>query len=132
MKKLLTLFLTLLLITTNAYAEWIFYGKDVNDTVLFYDNSTLKRNGDKVKVWSYFNISPNDKEAKSRNVASARGLNEIDCVNETIKILSARSYTKPNLQDEINGETNLNSNPTTYYISPDSAHAILMKLVCKK
>ena len=131
MKKLL-LILSLLLITTNIYADYTLYGKNVDDDILFYDNSTVKRNGDKVKVWTYMNISPNDKEAKSRNVGSARGLNEIDCVNETFKILSVRSYTKPNLQDEINGETNLNSNPTISYISPDSVSAVLMQLVCKK
>ena len=70
--------LSLLLITTNAYAEWTFYSSDDKGNVRFYDKSTIKRNGDKVKVWKYTNFSPNDEKAKSLEMASSRSLVEID------------------------------------------------------
>ena len=129
MKKLL-LILSLLLITTNAYAEWIYFSENVVGDILFYDKSNVKRNGDKVKVWTYMNTVPDDKEAKSLNTGSGRSLYEIDCVNETSKTLSFQSFTKPNL------EGGMRDVPTTnrpiHYIVPDSSQSILMKLVCKK
>ena len=128
--KLLTLFLSLLLITTNVYAEWIYFSKNVGGDILFYDKSTIKRNGDKVKVWTYMNFVPDDKEAKSLNVSSARALEEIDCVNETRKALSFQSFTKPNLEGGMRDVPI--TNPTIKYIVPDSSESILMKLVCKK
>ena len=124
------LILSLLLITTNAYAEWTFYGETADGDVGFYDKSSVKRNGNKVKVWNYVNVSPNDEQAKSRNMGSARALNEIDCVNETTKKLSFSSYTRPNLQ----GEVRYAADPNTriVYIPPGSIYATLMKVVCEK
>jgi len=127
MKKLL-LILSLLLLTTNVYAEWTFFGESVEDSVMFYDNSTVKRNGDKVRVWMYINVSP--EQVKSRNMGSARSLNEIDCVNETFKTLSLSAYTKSNLKGEVRHTTE--PDPTIVYIPPSSTYATLMKLVCKK
>ena len=128
--KTLLLFISLFFITTNAYAEWTFYFTSVDGDVFFYDKSSVKRNGNKVKVWRYVNYSPNNEKTKSVNMSSSRGLDEIDCVNENRKILSLHTFTKPNLQGDMFDATN--PNPTTDYISPDSTQAVLMKLVCKK
>ena len=130
MKKLFTLFLTLFLIATNVYAEWKKYSKGEDGHVHFYDESTVKRNGDKVKVWMYINYSLDNKKAKSLNVGSTRSLDEIDCVNDSRKSLSLQTFTKPNLEGDMTDYTK--SNPTTIYIVPDSPYATLMKLVCKK
>ena len=78
MKKLL-LFFALLFITTISYAEWVQYSSNA----FFYDISSIKRDGNKVRVWSYNNVKQDDKRAKSMNVGSMRSLDEIDCVNET-------------------------------------------------
>jgi len=130
--KLLTILLALLLITTNAnaYAEWTYFSKNVGGDILFYDKSSVKRNGDKVKVWTYMNILPDDKEAKSLNMGSGRSLEEIDCVNETRKTLSFQSFTKQNLEGDMRN-VSITNRPITYIV-PDSSEAILMKLVCKK
>ena len=77
MKKLL-LILSLLLITTNIYADYTLYGKNVDDDILFYDRSTVKRIGNKVKVWRYMNFGSDDYGAKSLNMSSARLLDEIN------------------------------------------------------
>jgi len=128
--KTLPLILSLLLITTNAYAGWTLFVANVDGSAYFYDKSTIKRNGDKVKVWIYFNEAPDDKVYKSLNVSSVRRLEEIDCVNETYKMLSMHYFTKSNLEGEMQGGTN--PNPTTEYIVPNSRYAVLMKLVCIK
>ena len=129
--KTLLLILSLLLISTNAYAEWTFYSKPVDGTVLFYDKSSVKRNGNNVRVWKYVNFSPNNEKAKSINMSSLRELYEIDCVNETYIPLSMQSYTKPDLEGE---ETDVPDNYLlkTNYIVPNTTNATLMKLVCKK
>ena len=130
--KTLLLILSLLLITTNAYAEWTFYFTSVDGDVYFYNKSAVKRNGNKVKVWRYVNYSPNNEKTKSVNMSSSRGLDEIDCVNETSKRLSWQSFTKPNLQGDMRDISNPNPNLPIDYIVPDSTQAELMKLVCKK
>ena len=128
MKKLFTLFLTLFLIATNAYAEWTHYAKDEIGNISFYDKSTLKRNGNKVKVWNYTNYSPNDEQSKSLNVSSMRSLKEIDCVNETFKTLALSSYSKSDLKGDFTSVRYTSID----YIVPESITADLMKLVCKK
>ncbi len=130
MKKLLILFLTLFLITTSVNAEWIYFSKNVGGDIFFYDKSNVKRNGDKVKVWSYMNTVPDDKQAKSLNTGSGRSLEEIDCLNETSKRLTLDIFTKTDLQGDMRNVPI--TNPTIRYIVPDSTHATLMKLVCKK
>jgi hypothetical protein len=130
MKKLLTLFLTLFLIATNAFAEWTAYGLGVNGTVSFYDSSSIKRNGNKVKVWIYYNTDPEDKMAKSLNNFSYRGLDEIDCINETYRTLTLQAFTEPDLRGELK-IVNLTDREIDY-IAPGTLTATLMKLVCKK
>jgi hypothetical protein len=130
MKKLLTLFLTLFLIATNAYAEWKSFVVFNDGQAHFYDKSSIKRNGDKIRVWSYVNFSPDNKVAKSGNMASSRQLEEFDCVNETTKTLAFQYFTKLNLEGDTTNVANPDS--TIQYIVPNSAMSILMNLVCKK
>ncbi len=126
--KTLLLILSLLLITTNVYAEWTLYFINAEGSDHFYDKSNIKRNGDKVKVWAYMNFT--DERSKSLNVASVRILEEIDCVNETSKRLTFHRFTKSDLEGDMRDITL--PNPTISYIVPDSVNADLMKLVCKK
>ena len=129
MKKLL-LILSLILITTNTYAEWTFYSLDGKGNVRFYDKSTIKRNGDKVKVWMYINMSPDDKRWESLNTKSARVLEEMDCINKTVKTLSMQRFIKPDLTGDEHNIPVVNA--PTDYIVPETVTADLMKLVCKK
>ena len=96
----------------------------------FYDISSIKRDGNKVRVWSYNNVKQDDKRAKSMNVGSMRSLDEIDCVNETYSMLALHVYTNPDLD----GDMSSVSVPSKEidYIVPKSTHSRLMKLVCKK
>jgi len=128
--KTLLLVLSLLLITTNVCAEWTLYFINAEGSDHFYDKSTIKMNGDKVKVWAYMNFTADEERAKSLNVASVRLLEEIDCVNETSKHLTFHRFTKSDLEGDMRDMTR--PNPTISYIVPGSPNADLMKLVCKK
>ena len=129
MKKILTLFLTLFLITTNAYAEYTKFAGFKDGFVFFYDKSSVKRNGNKVEVWNYTNFGEGS-IAKSYKVYSMRTLDKFDCTNKTFQHFSIQSFTKPNLEGGMRDVPI--TNPTIKYIVPDSSESILMKLVCKK
>ena len=107
MKKLLLSLLTIL-ITTNSYAEWKFYDTSKTGGKHYYDNSSIIRNGDKVKVMHYANFSQDDELAKITKMASARVLYEIDCVNKTREILEFKAFSKTDLKGDMTDSMNPN------------------------
>ena len=129
MKKLHLALLTIL-ITTNSYAEWKSYDISKTGGKHYYDNSSIKRNGDKVKVMHYANFSQDDELAKITKMASARVLYEIDCVNKTREIIEFKAFSKMDLKGDMTDTMNPKSG--IEIIVPDSIGAVLMKLVCKK
>ena len=133
--KTLLFILSLLLITTNVYAEWKFYDISKSGGKHYYDNSSIKRNGDKVKVMHYANFSQDDELAKITKMGSARVLYEIDCENKTRENLPYSSFlfkafSKMDLKGKMTDS--MNPSPKIENIVPDSIGAVLMKLVCKK
>ena len=128
--KTLLLLISLLLVTTNAYAEWKFYDISKSGGKHYYDNSSIKQNGDKVKVMHYANFSQDDELAKITKMASARVLYEIDCVNKTREIIEFKAFSKIDLKGDMTDS--MNPKPGIENIVPDSIGAVLMKLVCKK
>ena len=128
MKKLL-LTIALILIATNVFAGWELYGT-YKGHQLFYDKSSIKRSGDKVRVWNYMNFNlQNVTDSTLLEVASMRGLTEIDCINETYKDLTLDAYTEPHLKGKLK---TLDSDNKIEYIVPNSTFEKLMKLACKK
>ena len=128
--KTLLFILSLILITTSAFAEWKFYELSKSGGMNYYDNSSITRNGDKVKVMHYANFSQDDELAKITKMASARVLYEIDCVNKTREILEFKAFSKTDLKGDMTDA--MNPKPKIEKIVPDSIGAVLVKLVCKK
>ena len=129
MKKLL-LILSLTLLTTSVFAEWKFYDLSKAGGMNYYDNSSITRNGDKVKVMHYANFSQDDEVTKLTKMSSARVLYEIDCINETREILEFKAFSKKDLKGDMTDS--MNPKPEIEKIVPNSIGAVLMKLVCKK
>ena len=129
MKKLL-LTLSLLFVTTSVFAEWKFYDLSKSGGMNYYDDSSITRNGDKVRVKHYANFSQDDELTKLTKMSSARVLYEIDCVNETREILQFKAFSKKDLKGDMSDA--MNPNPEIENIVPDSIGAVLMNLVCKK
>ena len=85
MKKLL-LILSLLLITTNTYAKWLFIGED-NGISYWYDSDVIKRNN-LIDVRVLFNLPIKNKYGDR----SALGDTRINCKSLVHKTLSNYSY----------------------------------------
>lgn len=113
--------IVLILLTTNVFANWESYGS-VKGNEIFYDRSSIKKNGVVVKVWAYYNVN--------ENATSLLGLKQFDCLRETVKTLTIKEYTKLNLKGEISYNSTPD-NPQADYIIPSSSDDILMKIVCK-
>ncbi len=128
--KNLPLIFSLLLVTTSVFAEWKFYDLSKSGGMNYYDNSSISRNGDKVKVMHYANFSQDDELTKLTKMASARVLYEVDCVNETREILEFKAFSKTDLKGDMTDS--MNPKPEIEKIVPNSIGAVLMKLVCKK
>ena len=86
MKRLLTIFLSLLLITTNTYAKWLFIGED-NGINYWYDSDVIKRN-DLIDVRVLINLPIKNKYGDR----SALGDVRINCKSLVHKTLSNYSY----------------------------------------
>ena len=127
--KTLLFILSLILITTSAFAEWKFYDISKSGGKHYYDNSSIKQNGDKVKVMHYANFSQDNELSKITKMLSARVLYEIDCVNKTREILEFKAFSKMDLKGNMTDA--MNPKPKIENIVPDSIGAVLMKLVCK-
>ena len=86
MKRLLTIFLSLLLITTNTYAKWLFIGED-NGINYWYDSDVIKRN-DLIDVRVLINLPIKNKYGDR----SALGDVRINCKSLVHKTLANYSY----------------------------------------
>ena len=127
MKKLL-LAIALILVATNVFAGWELYGT-YKGHQLFYDKSSIKRSGGKVRVWNYMNFNlQNVTDSTLLEVSSMRGLTEIDCINETYKDLTLDAYTESHLKGKLK---TLDSDNKIESIVPNSTFEKLMKLACK-
>ena len=126
----LSVFLSIFLITTSAYAEWELFFKSHTGNDYYYDRDSIKRNKNKIKVWNYTNLSEEEqKNPKYLNSASQMLLEEYDCVTETRKILQVNSYSKPDLNgDQIQEWIGSKEK----YVPPGTNAYELMKRVCKK
>jgi hypothetical protein len=128
--KTLPLILSLLLVTTSVFAEWKFYDLSKAGEMNYYENSSIARDGDKVKVMHYTNFSQDNELTKLTKMLSARVLYEIDCANETREILEFKAFSKTDLKGDMSDA--MNPKPEIENIVPNSIGAVLMELVCKK
>ena len=114
-----------LLISAPAMAEWVKYWEGDNGDSYYYDPSTIKRNGNLVRVWEISDL----KERSKSGVLSARMLPEHDCKEDRRRQLYFSTHSGPMSQ----GET-LYSDTTTgpwRYIPPDTVAEDLLKILCK-
>ena len=129
MKKI-PLTVLMLFLTTHVYAAWENYGSSTDGTIYFYDKSSIKRSGNKVKVWDYKNFSADNEKAKLLNVGSVRTLNEINCMDETFKMIVLHAFPRQNLEGVMKDSSV--TNPKIEYVVPESTFEDLVKSVCKK
>jgi len=128
MKKLLFVFL--LFKSSITFAEWTFVGESPDKSVkLFITKSTTQQISQYKRVWTREEFSSNSEMSKDLKVRSARHLEEYDCREKKMRLISYTTYKKPNLT-ELYFSDDLASD--WRYISPKTVDSMVFDVVCNK
>jgi len=123
MKYLLVL---VMLVALPVSADWRQVAKSVSGNVFYVDPATIRKEGNKRKVWGLTNIANPD----ASGIFSRKQRKEFDCAEERYRALSIIHYSKPMgdgvvlLADDRIGQW--------LEIAPDTVDEELLKLVCAK
>jgi hypothetical protein len=129
MKKLTLLLL--LIVSTNVLAEWTSVGSNDNGNITFYiDYGTLKKKGNKMKIWTLINYKIVQK-LESYSYLSSLSHEEYDCEEETVRTLDSYRYSEEMKQgDIVLSSTNIKEEP--FSIIPESVYDFKFKIACSK
>ena len=127
MNKLLLIIL-LALISTSAMAEWTQVAGGDNGN-LYVDRSTVRKNGNKAKIWGLIDYS-SERHYGDKSYLSSKSLVEYDCTEETGRVLYSTYHS------EAQGFGNLIFTidiPTQWRpVPPDSGIQIEFAIACGK
>ena len=132
MKKL-TLLLLLLMISTNVMSEWTIVGSnDVGDGIYYIDYETIKKKGNKVKLWSLVDTTTVKHIPKGSDFLSSTSHFEYDCEEQTRRFLDVCFYSK-NMQGGkiVFSAANIKTD-TAESIIPNSMDDVVFKIACGK
>ena len=128
MKKILVLLL--LMVSTTVFAEWTEVGQSANGMTAYADFGTIKRKGNKVKMWRLYDFKTVQKLENDRYLSEMRR-GEYDCEEETIRQLDVHSYSGNMRQSEIvRSITNIKDEAES--VMPGSINETLLKVACGK
>ena len=129
MKKLTLLLL--LMISTNVMAEWTPVSSSGNGAMSVYvDFGTIKRKGNKVKMWDLFDYKTVQETAGKRYLSSITR-SEYDCEEETTRMLDLHGYSgNMKTGDNVFSNTNIQNQSTS--IRPDTIEEVVFKIACYK
>ena len=129
--KILSLIL-LLMISTNVMAEWIVVGGNDDVGITTYaDFGTIKRKGNKMKMWVFTDFKTVQKVENYRYLSEMRRY-EYDCKEETSRQLDIYFYSGNMKQGEIVvSAKNIKIDEATS-ILPGSIDETLFKITCSK
>lgn len=123
-----------LLITSAGYAAvgWVELGTSGTDT-LYFDPSTVRRDGVSSRVWVMSNYDHPVKIRRyyffSTPVWSSRELYEIDCANNRVRSLEQTGFSEKMVQGQIVASYTKPS--AWHYVPPSSAITYLYRLICR-
>ena len=127
MKKILILLL--LMVSTSVFAEWTRVTESADgDITAYIDFGTIKRKGNKVKMWDLNDFKTVQETAGKRYLSSITR-SEYDCEEETIRMLDLHGYSG-NIKtgDNVFSFSNFKEEPTS--IRPDTIESIFYKIAC--
>ena len=130
MKKILILLL--LMVSTSVFAEWTEVGQSAaNGMTAYADFGTIKRKGNKVKMWHLTDFKTVKKLGENDRYLSEMRRGEYDCEEETTRMLDLFWYSVNMRQGEIvYSVTNIKDEATS--ILPESIGETLFKIACGK
>lgn len=109
----------------SALADWQKYSSGSDDgTSLFFNRSTIKKNGNKVKLWLLI-----DYPAPFNSAKSIKYHREFDCKKDTVETLFITAYKENMGMGDliISGKSENGVTP----IIPDSTDEILKNIICR-
>ena len=127
MKKIVVLLL--LMVSTNVFAEWTVVGSASGKTV-YADFGTIKRKGNKVKMWTLYDFNTVRQVENSRYLSQMER-DEYDCEEETSRLLDFLWYSGNMRQGEI-VLSSKNIKNEEMSVTPGSIDEILLKIACSK
>jgi len=112
--------------STAAPASWVLVSRNVSDTEVYVDPSTIRREGRIRRYWDLTNYP----SARSNGALSGRYLMEVDCQEQRARILQSASFTGPMLGGTMISRS---SNPGGWdYVAPRTQGAEVMRYVCER
>ena len=91
MSKILLMVL-LVMVSNSAMAEWVKAGGSEKLTN-YYDSTTIRENGDKVKMWELIDYNSVQETSGGKSYLSVIGQSEFDCKEEQIRSLNFIEYS---------------------------------------
>ena len=122
MKKILFI---LLIISIPAYADWIKLASST-DGDMYIESNSIRKNGNSVLFWSLQDY----KQKNELGDLSMKLKQEINCKEETIKIISLVSYSRNMGLGNVNLSGNASREIT--HIPPGTLNEEIYKFVCNK
>jgi len=119
--------LVLFLISSNVLAEWKYIFGSENTDMFFIETTSIKKNNKIVRFWEKVNNHKGD-VYNSGTYYSYRSYSEINCVEETKKILSIEAFKELDLMGEI---LSIKTDKEVTFIAPRTVGSIIMNYVCK-
>lgn len=123
------LLITLLMLSSGpAYAEWVEVGT-TDDATIYFDPETIRRDGDRVKMWRLFNYK-NVKTVLSNSSLSSNAQDEYDCAEVSSRNLALTFFSGHMGTGKVNHTESVEARWQP--VRPGSAMNSLWKLVCDK
>lgn len=128
MKKIVALLL--LMVSTSVFAEWVAVGASSDGMTLYGDYGTIKRKGNKVKMWRLYDFKTFQKGENVKYLSMVTR-DEYDCEEETSQMLDVYWYSSNMKSGEVVfSDSNIRVEPKS--IVPRSVNETLFNIACDK
>jgi hypothetical protein len=124
MKKLLLI--ALMMLAGSAWAEWVLVTKNSANSEFYLDRSTIKKDGNKRKVWILLNFGKPENKKESEIIRE-----EYDCAEEQAQFLYVSTHSAPMGKGKLIDVYEYKE-PNWGEIPPSSPFRDILNIVCSK
>lgn len=130
MRKVILMVL-LAVVSNSAIAEWVAVGNDTNRSYTAYiDFSTIRINGDKVKMWELRDFNSAQESSGGKPYLSLMVQIEYDCKEEQVRDLYFSEHSGNMREGEVVNSSSKHSKWQP--VSPESIGEAMWKVACGK
>ena len=130
MMTMLLLGLMLGLTATVAMAEWSRVDS-INDSILYVDTATIRRNGNLVKMWELIDYKTVQKAADVSPFLSMKSQQEYDCKEERTRMLAFTTFDRKMGSGKVVFSDG-NARGEWAPVQPESIGELMWKIACGK